>query len=116
MKVYSLISVPLPTKYLGIVAPLQAKLDLYSFKLLKLVEYAYAKALYVAGRSPHAPLFKSEIPAHTMPVFVSGFDDFLIAHRAMRAHWSQLVWFRWLYVLFSRYMWVNEWQVVVTAP
>jgi N-acetylglucosaminylphosphatidylinositol deacetylase len=26
----------------------------------------------------------------------------------MRRHWSQLVWFRWLYVLFSRYMWVND--------
>lgn len=27
---------------------------------------------------------------------------------AMRAHASQLVWFRWLYVAFSRLMWVNQ--------
>lgn len=28
--------------------------------------------------------------------------------RAMLEHKSQLVWFRWLYLLFSRLMWVNE--------
>jgi len=38
--------------------------------------------------------------------------DYLTALRAMRQHWSQLVWFRWLYVLFSKYMWVNEWVEV----
>ncbi|KIY72642.1 LmbE-like protein [Cylindrobasidium torrendii FP15055 ss-10] len=115
VKVYSLISVPLPTKYLGIVAPLQAKIDLYGIALLELAEYAYASVLYMAGRSSHAPFLKSAVSARTMPVFVSGFDNFLIAHRAMRQHWSQLVWYRWLYVLSSRYMWVNEWQVAVTA-
>lgn len=33
-------------------------------------------------------------------------------YRAMLCHWSQLVWFRWLYLLFSRYMWVNTYVVV----
>lgn len=28
--------------------------------------------------------------------------------RAMMAHRSQLVWFRWLYLCFSQLMWVNE--------
>jgi N-acetylglucosaminylphosphatidylinositol deacetylase len=36
-------------------------------------------------------------------------SGYFTALRAMREHWSQLVWFRWLYVSFSRYMWVNEW-------
>ena len=43
---------------------------------------------------------------------VSGAEGYARAHRAMRQHWSQLVWFRWLYVAFSRYMWVNEWVEV----
>jgi len=46
------------------------------------------------------------------PLFISGIQDYLTALRAMRQHWSQLVWFRWLYVLFSKYMWVNEWVEV----
>jgi N-acetylglucosaminylphosphatidylinositol deacetylase len=31
-----------------------------------------------------------------------------IGFRAMLRHRSQLVWFRWLYLAFSRLMWVNE--------
>lgn len=34
--------------------------------------------------------------------------SYLITHRAMRQHITQLVWFRWLYVTFSRYMFVND--------
>ncbi|KAI9063770.1 LmbE-like protein [Trametes sanguinea] len=40
---------------------------------------------------------------------VSGWEGYARALRAMMQHRSQLVWFRWLYVSFSRYMWVNEW-------
>ncbi|XP_076344512.1 N-acetylglucosaminyl-phosphatidylinositol de-N-acetylase-like isoform X1 [Tachypleus tridentatus] len=32
----------------------------------------------------------------------------LRAQKAMTAHYSQLVWFRWLYILFSRYMIINS--------
>jgi N-acetylglucosaminylphosphatidylinositol deacetylase len=32
--------------------------------------------------------------------------------KAMLRHKSQLVWFRWLYLLFSRLMWLNELVVV----
>ncbi|KAF8755656.1 GlcNAc-PI de-N-acetylase [Rhizoctonia solani] len=41
-------------------------------------------------------------------VFVSGVQGYLTALSAMKQHWTQLVWFRWLYVGWSRYMWVNE--------
>jgi len=44
--------------------------------------------------------------------FVSGVRQYVQALRAMMKHWSQLVWFRWLYVAFSRYMWINEWEPV----
>ena len=45
----------------------------------------------------------------TIPIFIAGFSDYWTAFKAARQHQSQLVWFRWLYITFSRYMWVNEW-------
>ncbi|ORE09621.1 LmbE-like protein [Rhizopus microsporus var. microsporus] len=33
--------------------------------------------------------------------------SYLVTHKAMRQHQTQLVWFRWLYVTFSRYMFIN---------
>ncbi|CAE6453974.1 unnamed protein product [Rhizoctonia solani] len=41
-------------------------------------------------------------------VLTSGIEGYATALKAMRQHWTQLVWFRWLYVGWSRYMWVNE--------
>ncbi|CAE6405491.1 unnamed protein product [Rhizoctonia solani] len=41
-------------------------------------------------------------------IFASGIEGYFMALKAMRKHWTQLVWFRWLYVGWSRYMWVNE--------
>ncbi len=41
-------------------------------------------------------------------LFLSGLSDLLKLQKAMRKHGSQLVWFRHLYVLFSRYMMVNN--------
>ena len=55
-------------------------------------------------------------PSAHMPVFVSGVPQYTLALRAMLQHRTQLVWFRWLYVAFSRYMWVNEWIEVLPAP
>ncbi|KDQ10283.1 hypothetical protein BOTBODRAFT_36393 [Botryobasidium botryosum FD-172 SS1] len=43
---------------------------------------------------------------------VSGVRQYVQALKAMMKHWSQLVWFRWLYIAFSRYMWINEWDRV----
>ncbi|CAO3625104.1 unnamed protein product [Cunninghamella echinulata] len=45
-------------------------------------------------------------------IFVSSPGDYLLTHKAMRQHRSQLVWFRWLYVTFSRYMYINELQKI----
>ncbi|ORX60092.1 LmbE-like protein [Piromyces finnis] len=41
-------------------------------------------------------------------LFISGLDEIYLAQKAMRQHKSQMVWFRWLYILFSRYMAINE--------
>ncbi|KAF9036971.1 LmbE-like protein [Hymenopellis radicata] len=108
-KVYSLVSVPTFSKYLSVVSPTQAKFDLFWMWLLRKADGTVLRALYLLGVVTNRP----EVPPQdAMPVFVSGVHEFLTAHKAMRQHWSQLVWFRLLYVLFSRYMWVNEWQEI----
>ena len=33
-------------------------------------------------------------------------------HKAMFEHRSQLVWFRYLYLLFSRYIWINDFKLI----
>ncbi|KAI0764611.1 putative deacetylase LmbE-like domain-containing protein [Trametes elegans] len=64
----------------------------------------------LAPLSRKLALLLSDEPA---PVAVSGWTEYAWALAAMQEHRSQLVWFRWLYVSFSRYMWVNEWVEVV---
>ncbi|KIK21264.1 hypothetical protein PISMIDRAFT_546970 [Pisolithus microcarpus 441] len=48
-------------------------------------------------------------------ILTSGFGEYLIGARALREHDSQMKWFRYLYMLFSRYMWVNEWVEIDPA-
>ncbi|CAL1699297.1 unnamed protein product [Somion occarium] len=91
-RLFSLITVPLGQKYIGPIAPLLAKLDLHVASLLDGSTKAHVKRL---------------------PVFVSGVEDFWLAIKAMLEHESQMIWFRWLYVAFSRYTWLNEWVEVV---
>jgi N-acetylglucosaminylphosphatidylinositol deacetylase len=50
------------------------------------------------GAAPQAPELK----------FVASPAQYGTTLHAMRAHASQLVWFRWLYVSFSHLMWVNQ--------
>ncbi|KAJ3865250.1 LmbE-like protein [Lentinula novae-zelandiae] len=99
-KFYVLITVPISIKYVGILAPLVAKFDLYAMNML----HSAADRLSAVGAKRNRE--------ETMPFFVAGINDYLVALQAMRQHWSQLVWFRWLNVMFSRYMWVNEWAEV----
>jgi len=47
-------------------------------------------------------------PQGSRVTFISTPIQYVTALRAMRKHASQLVWYRWLYVSFSRYMWVND--------
>ncbi|THV04711.1 LmbE-like protein [Dendrothele bispora CBS 962.96] len=124
-RLYTLITVPLSIKYISILAPLLAKYDLYIADVLHHLEdnliYAFSFIKSLRSRTS-VPTDGSE-PASTqnvgaaresrnpnpISVFVSGTREYSTALRAMKEHWSQLVWFRWLNVMFSRYMWVNEW-------
>ena len=47
--------------------------------------------------------------------FVATWERYFTTLRAMRQHESQLVWFRYLYVSFSRYMWTNEWEEILVV-
>ncbi|KAJ3763381.1 LmbE-like protein [Lentinula raphanica] len=113
-KFYVLITVPLSIKYVGILAPLVVKFDFFTNHALHYLEDRLVWFLdyldYAATIQPSADGKRTR--QRVMPVFVSGIDDYFVGLRAMRQHWSQLVWFRWLNVMFSRYMWVNEWAEV----
>lgn len=112
-KLYMLITVPLPIKYISILSPLIAKFDLYTMNFLHYAEDRLAMMSEQLGyQNAHASVGDKHNRGEAMPVFVAGISDYLAALRAMRQHWSQLVWFRWLNVMFSRYMWVNEWAEV----
>ncbi|THH21145.1 hypothetical protein EW146_g348 [Bondarzewia mesenterica] len=87
---YGLISLPTFAKYIGPFAPLLAKLDLTVSLALSHLGY----------------------PISNIPVSVAGARGYLTAARALTQHRSQMVWFRWLYLSFSRYMWVNEWMEI----
>jgi len=95
-KVYTLITVSLLPKYTGVFGAVFARFSLW----LKII---------VRGL-PGVKLFASDWG--TTPIFISGAEQYLRGLHAMGHHWSQMVWFRWLNVFFSRYMWVNEWKEV----
>jgi len=44
--------------------------------------------------------------------FILPVKDSLTPHKAMFEHRSQLVWFRYLYLLFSRYIWINDFRLI----
>ncbi|EKM57507.1 uncharacterized protein PHACADRAFT_45927, partial [Phanerochaete carnosa HHB-10118-sp] len=90
-RLFSLITVQLVHKYIGPLSAVLAKYDLIFASLLR--------------------RYGMDSPRR-MPVFISGIEGYKTALRAMMQHRSQLVWFRWLYVSFSRYLWVNEWVQV----
>ncbi|KAI8379505.1 putative deacetylase LmbE-like domain-containing protein [Radiomyces spectabilis] len=78
-----------------------------SFKLYKLVSIPLVrKYIGVADLMPIT--VQQVLNKHHHLLMLAPPGAYLISHKAMRQHASQLVWFRWLYVTFSRYMYVNE--------
>jgi len=95
-KVYSLSTVPLFQKYTGVFGGVFAR-------------FSWGLKTVLKGL-PFVNLFMSDLAA--APVFISGAEQYIRGLSAMKQHRSQMVWFRWLNVFFSRYMWVNEWREV----
>ncbi|KIL57088.1 hypothetical protein M378DRAFT_133511 [Amanita muscaria Koide BX008] len=119
-RLFTLITVPVLTKYNSILSPLLAKMDL---SVSRAMYYLVITISNLLQHTFHIPITSEpdyavdvEKTHAIMPVFVSGVNEYWQAVQAMRAHASQLVWFRYLYVSFSRYMWVNEWVEVKVPP
>lgn len=91
LRVFSLLTVPVLPKYAGALAPISSRLRMVLERILNCF---------------------TQNDRNQRAVFRSGFKQYVTAVRAMRKHVSQLQWFRYLYVTFSRYMWVNEWVEV----
>ncbi|KAG5647872.1 hypothetical protein DXG03_007796 [Asterophora parasitica] len=108
IKLYTLVTWPVIAKYTGLLAPILAKSSLAQVDIYPFLD-AHVTNLRRAFQLVTTPASSSEQPVGLV-LAISGVADYLTALNAMRAHESQLVWFRWLYVLFSRYMWVNEWS------
>ncbi|KAI6040949.1 putative deacetylase LmbE-like domain-containing protein, partial [Pisolithus marmoratus] len=85
LRVLGLLTIPVVPKYFGILAvPLARARIILSWLIPRVLSPSTA-------------------------IFTSGFREYSIGSRAIRDHDSQMVWFRYLYMLFSSYLWVNEW-------
>ena len=95
LEAYSLTSKSVVTKYIGILAPILAKLKM-----------SFLRVLHSTGRG------KKDGSAGVLdrPIFVAGIRGYYRAVLATLQHRSQLAWFRWFYMVFSQYLWVNEWE------
>ncbi|SRR6266702_522363 len=89
---YSLTSKSVVTKYIGILAPILVKLKMTFSRVLQST---------VENGNPDLPV---------RHVFVAGIGGYYRAVLATLQHRSQRAWFRWLYMVFSQYLWVNEWE------
>ncbi|CAG8526592.1 10737_t:CDS:2 [Paraglomus brasilianum] len=78
-------------------------------KYISLFDLTYTHYNYrvADGKKKTNGIVKPLAPPDTM-LLVSSFGNYIKAREAMKCHKSQLVWFRYLYVLFSRYMVINE--------
>lgn len=94
LQIYHLVSHPLLTKYLSF-APLVA-------------------SRYSSGASKVPEGIQGFVGANAKELVDVSTDwrGYLEAVRAMRRHDSQLVWFRWIYLAFSRYMWETTFEKV----
>jgi len=115
-RVFTLVSASLAYKYTCILSVVFSKVDVYGYRWMQFLENHIITVL----STWYPDLLTPAVPWHpdgqAMPEFVSGFEGYLKALEAMQAHESQFVWFRWLYVAFSKYMWVNSWVQLSADP
>jgi N-acetylglucosaminylphosphatidylinositol deacetylase len=96
---YSLTSKSVVTKYIGIMAPILVKLKMSVFGVPQSTGRGEDGSAGVLVR----------------PIFVAGIRGYCRTVLATLQHRSQLAWFRWLYMVFSQYLWVNEWEPIHAA-
>ncbi|KAF8650899.1 hypothetical protein AX16_005046 [Volvariella volvacea WC 439] len=122
-RLFTLTTVSLVSKYTGALAPVISKLKIHLLNAWRTNIFpAWLTILQNFGitKIPHPDVMEDieggvgtwNLVHHSSPVYISDLRAYFTTLRAMYAHRSQLVWFRYLYILFSRYMWVNDWVEV----
>ena len=107
LRLFTLVTASLPYKYLSFTSVGLGKAEMYAFKGMQKLELLIIDILsfwYPEISTPATPLNRD---TQAMPVFISDFRRYQKALESMQAHESQLVWFRYLNVAFSKYLWVN---------
>ena len=115
LRLYTLVSSSIIYKYISILSVTFGKVDVYGYRVMRHLENYIIDVLSIWYTDLLNPTFPRHPDGHAMPEFISGYKEYVKALEAMQAHQSQFVWFRWLYVAFSKYMWVNSW-VQLSAP
>lgn len=107
LRLFTLVTVSLPYKYLSFTSVGLGKAEMYAFKGMQKLEFLIIDILSIWYPKILTPAIPLNRDAQAMPVFVSDFWGYEKALESMQAHKSQLVWFRYLNVAFSKYLWVN---------
>jgi len=110
LRLFTLVTTSLPYKYLSFISVGLGKAEMYAFKGMQKLELLIIDILSIWCPEILTPAIPLNQDAYAMPVFVSDFRGYRKALESMQAHESQLVWFRYLNVAFSKYLWVNTYM------
>ncbi|KAF4618513.1 hypothetical protein D9613_010010 [Agrocybe pediades] len=113
VRLFSLVSSSLLVKYVSILTVPFHKLQIYSYRALQLYESKILDIIGIWFPDLLNPAIPRQPDANAMPMFISGYQQYQQALASMQAHESQLVWFRYLNVAFSTYLWVNSYLEVI---
>ena len=69
-------------------------------------------ASFLDARDPPVPPKRQSPSGLTGSRYISSVQGYLQTVKAMNQHRSQMLWFRWLYMAFARYMWLNDWDEI----
>jgi N-acetylglucosaminylphosphatidylinositol deacetylase len=97
----------------NLISDMRSKNELQSIDIFKLRTLnVFRKYLFVLDLIPSLIdlcLIKA-ISENTYLMALNSFSDYACSFKAMLKHRSQLMWFRWLYLISSRYMFINDLQ------
>ncbi|PPQ92261.1 hypothetical protein CVT25_008568 [Psilocybe cyanescens] len=112
LRLFTLISSSLPYKYTSVFSVALDKIEIYIYRGMQKLENLIIRILSIWYPDILTPIHPRNPDANATPIFISGYLEYKTALESMKAHESQLLWFRYLYVAFSKYMWVNTYVEV----
>ncbi|KAI9829534.1 MAG: N-acetylglucosaminyl-phosphatidylinositol de-N-acetylase [Phylliscum demangeonii] len=106
--VYTLRSVSTTRKYLTVFDAIGTTLKMLLFEGRTQTPTTTTKQTQTKATKQTQPQTQKQLPSGPL-LFISPPADYRIAQRAMtQAHQSQMMWFRWGWIIFGRYMIVND--------